>query len=143
MEPKTTRRSLFVSMLGLALLLIGGTAFAKTDGTSVKKNTYKITSKIFVDGQLVSSPQIVAYAGQKATIALSHKNEGQSLKLALVAKDIPNDNIKVSYNIQYNDGNTRIHSKPEMILVPNHEGVIHIASGSGNSLEMKVITEKQ
>jgi hypothetical protein len=37
----------------------------------------------------------------------------------------------------------KMHSNPEMILVPNQEGVIKVASDSAHSYEMKVIAERQ
>jgi Zn-dependent protease with chaperone function len=141
MKSKNTHRPLLVSVFSAALLLAGGMAIA-SDGV-MNKSMFKITSKIFINGQLVSSPQIVAYENQKATITLSNKNGDQDIKLALIAKDNSKDSIKINYDFQYNNGNDKMHSKPEMILVPNQEGVIRIASDSNHSYEMKVIAERQ
>lgn len=143
MKSKTIRRPLLVSMLSVVLLLCGGTVIATSDGILAKKSTYKITSKIFVDGQLVSSPQIVAVANQKAAINLSKKNADQSLQLTVIANDIAKDNIKVNYDIEYHDGNEKMHSKPEMIFIPNQEGIIRIASDLNHTFEMKVVVERQ
>lgn len=143
MKSKNTHRPMLVSMLSIAMLFAGGAAIATTDGIIMEKSIFKITSKIFIDGKLVSSPQIVAHVNQKASITLSNKNENQSLMVALIAKDFAKDNIRVNYNIQYNNGNEKMQSKPEMILVPNQEGVIRISSDFGHSYEMKVIAERQ
>jgi beta-lactamase regulating signal transducer with metallopeptidase domain len=141
MKSKTTRRPLLVSMLSIALLFSGGAAIATTDGILAKKNIYKITSKLFIDGQLVSSPVIINYANQKSSIQISDK--GVALKIALIAKDAAKDNIRVNYDIQYTNGDEKMHSKPEMVLVPNQEGVIRIASDSNHIFEMKVVVERK
>ena len=36
-----------------------------------------------------------------------------------------------------------MHSQPVMILIPNQEGMIRIASNSGHLYEMKVVAERQ
>lgn len=141
MKSKTTSRPFLVSMLSIALLFSGGAAIATTDGILAKKNMYKITSKLFIDGQLVSSPVIVNYENQKSSIHISDK--GVALKIALIAKNVAKDNIKVNYDIQYTNGDEKMHSKPEMILVPNQESIIRIASDSNHIFEMKVVVERQ
>lgn len=95
MKLNYTRRSLLVSVLSIIMFC---NAFAKSDELFIKKSLFKITSKIFIDGKLVSSPQIVAYANQKASIMLSKKNGEQNLKLALIAKDFAKDRIKIDYD---------------------------------------------
>jgi hypothetical protein len=76
---------------------------------------------LFIDGQLVSSPVIINYANQKSSIQISDK--GVALEIALIAKDAAKDNIRVNYDIQYTNGDEKMHSKPEMVLVPNQEGL--------------------
>lgn len=141
MKSKTTRRPLLVSILCTALLFSGGAAIATTDGMLVKKNIYKIASKLFIDGQLVSSPVIINNANQKSSIQISDK--GVSLKIALIVKDVSKDNIRVNYDIQYTNGAEKMHSKPEMILIASQEGVIRIASDTNHLFEMKVVVERQ
>ena len=123
------------------LLLVSKTALAIGNNTIINETTYKITSKIFIDGNLVASPQIVALAKQKSSISLSDKKT--SLKLTLIAEDIAKENIKVNYDIQYNDGNNTMYVKPVMILIPNQEGIIHIVSDTNHSYDMKVIAERK
>lgn len=141
MKSKNTRRPLLVSVLSTVLLFSGGAAIATTDGIFVKRNMYKITSKLFIDGQLVSSPVIVNYENQKSSIHISDK--GVTLKMTLIEKAISKDSIRINYDIQYTNDDEKMHSKPEMILVPNKEGVIRIASDSNHTFEMKVVVERQ
>jgi beta-lactamase regulating signal transducer with metallopeptidase domain len=143
MKSKNTHRPFLISVLSIALFLAGGTAIATTAGVFVKESIFKITSKIFIDGKLVSSPQIVANANQKASIVLSNKDGGQGLRIELIAKDVAKHNIRINYDIQYTNGEEKMHSKPEVVVIPNQEGIIRIASDSGHLYEMKVIAERE
>jgi hypothetical protein len=142
MKSKSKHRPMLVSALSAILVFTGGTAVATTNEISLNKNIYKITSKIFIDDSLVSTPQIVAHANQKAAITLGNTDNNQFLKIGLIAKDIAKNNIKLNYDIQYANGNTKIHTKPEMVLALNHEGVIKIASDTGHTYEMKVMVSR-
>jgi len=143
MKTKNTHRPLSRSMLGIVLFLTGGTAIATTAGVPIKESIFKITSKIFIDGKLVTSPQIVAKANQKASIVLSGTDGGQGLGIESVAKDLSKDNIEISYDIQYTDGEEKMHFKPKLVVTPNQEATMRIASDSDHSYEMKVIAERQ
>ena len=122
----------------LFTLLLCGVAFASNDGISAKKNSYKITSNIWIDGKWISSPVIMAYPGQKAAVRLSNK-EGQTLKVALIAENTSKKAINIKYDVQYADGNKKMHYQPIMVLTLNQEGVIRIVSDSHHFYEMKVI----
>lgn len=142
MKSESTRRLLLVVALNFALLFLSGAVIAAKNEI-VNKNKFNIVSSIFIDGNLISSPQIIAYANQNATINLSNKNENQYIKLSLVAKDTTKNNIKVNYDFQYIHGKEKIHAKPEVMLVPNQESIIKIASESGHVYEMKVIAKRE
>jgi len=143
MKLKKTHRPLLVSALSMILLFAGGTVIATSNNILMSKNKFKITSKIFFDGNLVSSPQIMTFANQKASITLSNNSGDQRLDLTLLANNIARDNIKINYDIHYHNGNEKIHTKPVMLLTPNQEGTIQITSDSDHFYTMKVIVERQ
>lgn len=155
MKSNKINRPFLTSICCATLLLIGSATIAMTSGVSVKESAYKITSKIFVDGELVASPTIIAQANQKAAILLSDKmtNEndhismsGHALKLEIIARDIlmsgKHSEIKINYDIDYQNGMEKMHTKPQIIVTPNQESKIHI-SESGHILEMRVIATRQ
>ena len=108
-----------------------------------KKHEFKVTSKIFIDDKLVSSSHIVTYANQKSTLTIANKRGDQALKLSLTARNVETDKIKINYDIQYINGNEKIHTQPEMLLVLNQEGAIRIAYDFSHSYVMKVVVERQ
>lgn len=150
MKSKTIKRSFLISVLSAALVLSGATAIAMTDSiTDTNKNTFKITSKVFIDGKLVSSPVIVALENQKALIVITNTNdaEAQGLRMELVARNVSqygmNDAIGINYDIQYSNGAEKMHSKPQVVVIPHQEGRINISSDSNHSYEMYVLAERE
>lgn len=154
MKSKSIKRPFLMSMCCSALLLSGSTAIAVTSGMLDKKTDFDILSKIYMDGELVSSPRIIAHANQKASIFISDRMttkdkqismSGNSLRLELIARDAPmsgKNDIKINYDIQCQNGKEKMHSKPEIIVTPNQEGVIRI-SDAGHSYEMHVLAKRQ
>jgi hypothetical protein len=149
MKSKTAKRPLLISILSAALLLAGSTVIAATSGIAEKHSVFKITSKLSIDGELVSSPVISAYANQKALIVITNTNKDQSqgLRMELVARDIAtrggNDAIRINYDINFKNGKVNTHFKPEIVVIPNQEGSISISSDSGHSYEMSVVAERE
>lgn len=147
---KNTQRSLLMLVLSVVLVLSGATAIAMTTSIADKnKNTFKITSKIFINGKLVSSPVIIALENQKALIVITNTNDAgaQGLRMELVARNVSkygrDDAIGINYDIQYSNGAEKMHSKPQVIVTPHQEGRINIASDSNHSYEMYVLAERE
>jgi hypothetical protein len=94
------------------------------------------------NGKLISSPVIIAYANQKALIVMTNTNKdgAQGLRMELVARDISkfgrNDDIGINYDIESKNGKEKMHARPQVIVAPNQESRISLASDSGHSYEM-------
>lgn len=141
MKSKKIKRPLLTSLCCAMLLLTGSATIAMTSGM-IEKKFFRITTKIIVDGKLVSSPQILAKENQEASIVIA--NNAQGLKMKLVANnDAKNNAIEINYDIEYKNGKDEMRANPQMIVMPSQEGTIRIASDSGHSYEMKVIAERQ
>ena len=91
---------------------------------------------------VANSPQILAKENQEASIVIANNTQG--LKMKLVSNnDAKSNAIEINYDIEYKNGKDEMRANPHMIVMPNQEGTIRIASDSGHSYEMKVIAEKQ
>jgi len=149
MKSKSIKRPFLLSILSAALLFAGSTVIATTSEMADKNSAYKIRSKLLIDGKLVSSPVIIAYAKQKALIVISNNNqaESQSLSMGLVARDIAkferNDAIEISYDIELKNDKETMHLTPHVIVSPNQEGRISISSDSGHLYEMYVLAKRE
>ena len=149
-KSKTIKRLFLISILSTVFVLFGATAIAMTSDIADKsKNIFKITSKIFIDGKLVSSPVITALENQKASIVITNTNDAgaQNLRVGLVARNVAeygrNDAIGINYDIQYSNGKEKIYLKPQIIVAPHQEGRINIPSDLNHSYEMYVLAEKE
>lgn len=147
MKSKTIKRSLLISTLSSILVLSGATAIAMTSNiTDTNKNTFKIKSKLFIDGKLVSSPVIVVLENQKAVIVITNDAATQGLRMELVARNVSqfgmNNTIGINYDIQYSNGAEKMHSKPQVVVAPHQEGRINF-SDSNHTCEIYVLAERE
>lgn len=156
MKSKKSYHLLLIPLCSAALLLVASTTMAMSNKISETKTTYNITSKFYVDGKLISSPQIIALPNQKAMIVMSDNMttkdnkinvSGNSLKLELVARNVAlsqsRDAIRVNYDIQYVNGKENMHSKPQIIVMPKQEGEISFSSKSGHEYKLSVLAVRQ
>lgn len=147
MKSRTIKRPFLISILSAALLLAGSTSIATTSGVTEKKSVFDIKSKIFIDGKLVSSPRVVTRANQLASIIISNKSVSEDLRMEVIARDAAmpgsKDAIGMNFDVQYKNGNEKMHSKPELLLLPNQEGRIRISSESGHVYEMYVLAVRE
>lgn len=149
MKTRHSNRLLLISIVSVVLTLSTLTAIASTRSTAERQTIFDVISKIFIDGELISAPHIVAYANQKAlvTIGQSKDDKLESLKVGFVAKDVVMSGIKdaigISYDILYYHGMQKMHSKPKIIVKPNQEARLKISSDSGHDYEMYVVAKRR
>ena len=89
MKSKKIKRPFLTSLCCAMLLSTGSATIAMTSGV-LEKNYFKITTKIIVDGKLVSTPQILAKENQEASIIIN--NNAQKFKMKLLAKNEAKNN---------------------------------------------------
>lgn len=155
MRKDTKRRPLFLVMSILVILSSSAVVFAVTSGVSKKLTTFKLITKLYDNGKLVSSPQLIVIEDQNATIyiadEMTRKNDrinmsGHSIKLELMANNFTstsNDAIRVNYGIKYQDGDNSLHEKDEVVVMPKQESIIHFPSQSGHDYEFHIIAERK
>lgn len=142
MKSKTKKRSFLISLLGAAMLLAGSTAIATTSGLTDKKSVYRIISKVFIDGKLVTSPTIVAHADQKATIVISNASHDR-FKMSLVANEIAKGRININYDIHFKHGKHMLDVKPQIVVSPHEEGRINLLTNDKRTFSMSVLAERE
>lgn len=148
MKSKTIKRPFLILILSAVLLMAGSIATAMTSGFTEKETIFKITSKIMIDGKLISSPHIIAYANQKALIVITNSNNAgaQGLRMELVARNIAklsHNDIEINYDIEYKNGAEKMHAKPKIVIAPHQETKIAIPSNSNHLYEMSVLAERE
>lgn len=116
--------------------LILSIALTTAATASIATTQFDITTKIYIDGELVSSPRIIARADQKATIKLSN------LSMGLIASNASKDAIKINYDVQYNNGSKDAHSKSQVIALPNQPVAISFTTASGHLYDMRLLAKR-
>lgn len=153
MKSKAKPRPIFTLISTAILLLVGTTAIATASGVSLKRAAFNVSSQIYVDGELVSSPHIIAKENQLATMYISDQMStthgkihmsGKSLKIDLLASNISNSNgkIKLIYEVFYKNGSENMHFKPQFIVLPKQNAAMRWKSDSGHAYELHVVVER-
>lgn len=146
MKSKIQTAKLLTIMFSTFLLFACSNAIAMTSGIADKKTVFDMTFKIFIDGKLITSPRIVACANQLASIDSFNKSGAADLKINLVARNAAmpgNQNaIGINFDVQYKDGEEKMHSKPTFFLWPNQEGNIKFSSKTGHVYEIDVVAKR-
>src|SRR5258707_908767 len=80
---------------------------------------YRINSQLFIDGKLVSSPQVIANAGEPAEIMQVSENPHKEVKMKVVATSLSNENIRdgilLKFDVEYISGSRTVKSSPQIL----------------------------
>lgn len=139
-----TKNKLILTVILTFLLMMCGIAIASTNVVNTK-NLLDITSKIFIDGKLVTSPHIITYPNQKAQITISNKNEKNGIRMSLIANDIESSikkSIDINYDIDYKDSDIHFKTKQEIFVIPNQAVKVRIFSYEGHVVDLSVLVKK-
>jgi hypothetical protein len=107
---------------------------------------YKLEANVFIDGKLVSSPQIVMKGPQEAEIRQTAKNPNSNLILRVVASNQSNDNnpdgIRLQMVVKYRTESGTVTTTPDIVAMPGHE--FTIAPGDANSnMQIKFVATRE
>ena len=144
MKSKTIKFFTLMMLVSFNFLLFNSVVAASIDNE--KPSIFNISSKLFIDGKLISSPRIISKENQPASIFITNKDHSNSLKIGVVAKDIKGlsnlKDIKLDFDIQYKNGQEQFFSKPQFVLMSNQQGSVKIYSVSGHSYELQVLVTR-
>lgn len=155
MKSKRIKRPYLISIFSVAIITASSAAIAMASGISDKNTVFDISTKIYIDGKLTSSPHLKVQAGQKAVIVMGDQTSvtnnhfsatGHVLRIEAIATNLAKsgseDPINMSFDVQYQDGKEKIHFKPRTIVVPHQEGKVSFSSDSGHLYELRVTAER-
>lgn len=140
MESKKIMRLFLLGIFGAAIVLTNSIILASTSRASTKTPVYDISSKIIIDGKLISSPRIIAKANQPAAMSVTDKSGTGNLIVRLIATEKSKKAINIKFDVQYKNGSELVETKPEFILRPNQKGSI-LLSSSGHAYQMSVVAK--
>jgi len=132
-----------MAIFSMLFILVSGTTTAIASDTLEKRIAFDITTKIFKDGKLISSPRIVTYPNEEAIINLSNNKEAQEIKMRLIAENqitiSKNNRIGIKYDIDYQDESMKMHTNPQIVVEPNQEAKIKLSSSTDHVFELVIL----
>jgi len=147
MKSRKIQRPLVISFLMTFLFFIGTAAIATASGLVQKKQLFKISSIISVNGEQVSKPRVVTAAGETATIQQTSDDGSKILTVEVVANDVSTptqkDGIGLSFSMRYQNGDSEGHETFHVLLTPGKEGDISFSDKSGQTYDMKILATRQ
>lgn len=142
MKKTTVRRPMFTALSCSALILLSAlTVFGMTSNLSLSEDI-TISSEVFYDGNLISSPVIIAKMDQEARLEIGDKDRKEVFTMALVPSAFPDEQIKLSFNVE-NKGAVNFKAQPYIVLRPDQKGAISVEMDSGKVLELRTIVNLQ
>ena len=99
---------------------------------------YEISSKLFINGKLVSQPVMLAEAGQAAEISQTTENSLDQVKLKVVANDVVNgkqsdQSVQMKFDISYLSESQKVEAKPQIVALLGEEASISSYDESNNT----------
>lgn len=128
-----------MKLLGLALILVGSSAFATTNG-------YDLKMDLSMNGKRVSSPRIIVKAGEKGTINQKTGTEESFIEVVATEGQVQNHKgIMMNFTVGYigKNGERNIVSKPQILAKENEPALITVGEKDGTELSLSVVVKRK
>lgn len=128
-----------MKLLGLALLMVGSSAFASTNG-------YDLKMDLSMNGKHVSSPRIIVKAGEKGTINQKTDTEESFIEVVATEGQVQNNKgIMMNFTVGYigKNGERTIVSKPQILAKENEPAQITVGEKDGTELSLSVVAKRK
>ncbi len=135
-----------LGLLLMAFSLVGCVTMPKEAVEINEPTQYLVSSKIYINGELISSNRIATLENFSSGISeTSEDPKRKFFQMKVVASEISNEKIKdgilLKYDIEYLSGKRTISSKPQIIAKAGTEATIEI-SGK-DKIELKVTATRE
>ena len=126
--------------------IMGATSWAAT-GKEVEseKKMYKVSFQVWVNGELISSPQVITTEHMPSVIETRDDN-GDGVKFVVLAydqvrADSGKEGIFLGIDFYYNRNGQRVHVKPQLIVLPEKEASI-LSSKDTFNYKIKALVQR-
>lgn len=144
MKVISIKRPIMISIISSVLLLTSSVVIATSINTKEKSSPLLISTKFFLNGNLIASPQVITVLGKPASLIMSNDDNSESLKIHVVAnneekpKDEKINPIRLIFNVRLKDHGRSLTNKLGFFLKPNQEEKVELGGSTGYSYEMRV-----
>jgi hypothetical protein len=119
------------------IALIFCLAFSIVTLASVER--IKIDSELYINGQLVSTPKVIASQGVPNEIEVKSKSDRTLMKVIATQQE---NGILLQLDIEYVKDGRRIKSTPKLLVKPNSEASISSEGAGEENLTLKVTANR-
>ena len=138
MKKLTTYRPLLTSLACFTLLLLSGLSVAAIAGPLSLNDDITISSEVFFDGQLISSPVLKTKLNREARIEIGDKDRKRVFIISVMASVFSKGQLELIFNVE---AVGLFKAQPYIVLNPNQKGVISIKTDSGKILELRTVVD--
>lgn len=128
-----------MKLLGLALLMVGSSALAATNG-------YDLKMDLSMNGKHVASPRIIVKAGEMRTVNQKIDTEESFIEVVATEGQIQNNKgIMMSFTVGYigKNGEKTVVSKPQILAKENEPALITVEKKNGTELSLSVLVKRK
>lgn len=121
-------------MLGIALLLIGSSAFGSTKG-------YDLKMELSLNGKHISSPRIIVKEGETATVTQKTDSEESFIEVVAIEGTVQNHNsimMKFVVGTISKNGERTIVSKPQILARENEPAQITVSEKENGPVQLSL-----
>lgn len=128
-----------MKLLGLALIMVSGSAFAATAG-------YDLKMDLSMNGKLISSPRMIVKAGEMATINQKTESEESFVEVVATEGEVQNNKgILMKFTVGYigKNGERTVVAHPQILALENEKAQITVGEKKGTELSLSVIAKRK
>lgn len=127
-----------MKLLGLALIMVGSSAFGATNG-------YDLKMELSMNGKHVSSPRVIVKAGETATVTQKTDTEETFIEVVATEGEIQNNKgilMKMVVGTISSDGQRTIVSRPQILAKENEQALIQVGDKDGE-MSLSVVAKRK
>ena len=138
MKKLTNYRPILTSIACFTLILLSGLSVAAIAGPLSLDDDITISSEVFFDGQLISSPVLKTKLNREARIEIGDKDRKKIFIMSVIPSVFSKGQLKLIFNVE---AKGLFKAQPYIVLNPNQKGVISIKTDSGKILELRTVVD--
>ena len=128
-----------MKLMAIALVFVGGSVFASTNG-------YDLKMDLSVNGKQISSPRVMVKAGETATINQKTETEESFIEVVATEGSIQNHKgilMKFTVGVIAQNGERVIKSQPQVLAKENEKTQVTIGENNGDEISLSVVAKRK
>jgi beta-lactamase regulating signal transducer with metallopeptidase domain len=138
MKRKTKYRPVLTSSLCILLMAISGISTGSIANPSKSVENIIVSSKIYLDGVIVSSPTIKTSANRKGQIIVENEDKQEGLNLSVAPASNAHGQFNIPIEIELTESGKKFAATTEILLNPDQSGEVKFQTSWGKELKIQI-----